>query len=98
MRPPAVAHDKVIKKYSSPNGHAFYGLRSTVLDRWAEMFDSAVTGIFNQIQIFWLTEKMSKSFENIIKTSYFFSVNQFGHKRCRHRLGMGWTNVHPAGK
>ena len=37
MGPPAVAHDKVIKKYSSPNGHAFYGLRSTVLDRWAEI-------------------------------------------------------------
>ena len=26
------------------------------------------------------------------------SPNQFGHKRCRHRLDMGWTNVPPADK
>ena len=25
-------------------------------------------------------------------------LNQFGHKRYRHRLDMGWTNVHPADK
>ena len=25
-----------------------------------------------------------------------FIFNQFGHKRCRHRLDMGRTNVHPA--
>ena len=25
-------------------------------------------------------------------------LNQSGHERSRHRLGMGWTNVHPVDK
>ena len=30
----------------------------------------------------------------VLKTS----INQFWHKRCRHRLDMEWTNVQPADK
>ena len=28
----------------------------------------------------------------------FQHFNQIGHKRCRHRLDMGWKNVHSADK
>ena len=52
------------------------------------------------IMVFTETTRQS---EQLLTTSSwalidFFLINQSRHERSRHRLGMGWTNVHPTGK
>ena len=38
------------------------------------------------------------TFSCLITSNFEWSYNQFWHKRCRHRLDMGWKNVHPTDK